>query len=481
MSSFSGLFWLSEQKDSAVRGHLTIDAGESPRLSLVEPLTSAWKVVKQTQDENGYVTTEYGVADDVENFILHGILEDSPRFVSLVDCTTISRKEINTGKGTFQEQVLEARYLIRGAHISGKEQGYSGLKVRVSNIDAWASLPGFKLSWSPESPTSELSYEPANISAAETDSGVSLSVSEEIRRPMPRVTGGSLSRKVWVKASGFDEKTTFDELGQRYVTPIVTYLNLLIGRPSPLCSMRLQLGPGEVWVQVFHSNMASDDLGQDVPRRSILISLRDVSLECLCRFIDMTRDVGSFAPVVADAYSSLRRATLETQVLELTTVAEGIHRSLYQEDFRVAATDANRIRESVFEALAAESQRHKDIVRGFLRYLEEPNYKTRIRRLANEVGVAMPEAIGDTEAWIGHVDRARNLFAHRTNGHLDESLVDEFYAVSQSLRWVLAGILLLSSGIDKDVLSQKLNESQRYGQFIRNMRSHLPSVYHNNA
>lgn len=212
-------------------------------------------------------------------------------------------------------------------------------------------------------------------------------------------------------------------------------------------------------------------------QHEVLLPLSTMGIHVLAKFLDLSNQLNPLAPVVADASSGLQRSTVETQVLELTTVAEGLHRSIYTEDLRLSPEEAERIRGSVTTALASEPERHTKIVQGLLQHLESPNYKTRLNRLASVAETLMPGVSGNKNEWVKRVDKARNAFAHRAQGPLSREDVDEYYAISQSMRWVLIAVFLVNSGVSVEDCSARIQENSRYRQFLRNMNSSLPSVF----
>lgn len=161
-------------------------------------------------------------------------------------------------------------------------------------------------------------------------------------------------------------------------------------------------------------------------------------------------------------------------MLELTTVAEGLHRSLYPEESRFSKDAAIRIRKLVREALQNEPEPCNSVVQGFFTHIEEPNYKIRLRRLVDVATSLIPGVVGSADLWVERANDARNAFAHRTQQDRGSA---EYYAISQSLRWVLVGVLLAESRVDKEDCIPRIQEFSRYQQYLRNMKSSLPSVF----
>jgi len=467
-----GVFWLPEYPEITVRGHLTYGTGQAPKVELVDAITPALRVVSTTTNDDGNVVSELEPADDVENFTIHGIVRNSPRMISLIECVTISRRS-EMASASFEDQVLQARYMLRGAHISGDDQLYSAVKVRVANIDEWVGLPGFSVSTGSTDEV-KLIYRRPKVPSALTEDGATVRVSESMRRSWPKATGGHITRECWILVENFGLRT-FHEISRDYVTPVVSILNLSMGVASPVTATALKVG--DDWCSVWHSNITEEATSLSRTRNDFLLPLSALSISSIAKFLDLTGKIGPLAPVVADADSGLRRATLETQVLELTTVAEGLHRSLYPEESRFSKDAAIRIQKLVREALRNEPEPCNSVVQGFFTHIEEPNYKTRLRRLVDVATSLIPGVVGSADLWVKLVDSARNSFAHRTQQILSVEKIDEYYAISQSLRWVLVGVLLAESRVDKEDCIPRIQEFSRYRQYLRNMKSSLPSVF----
>lgn len=268
---------------------------------------------------------------------------------------------------------------------------------------------------------------------------------------------------------------SYRQIDAQYVTAIVGYLSFALGRSVPLIA--LQVLHGDTWVSVTHTGMrpAADD--EDLSRDALL-PMTSTGLNALSAFLDVYQKVGPAIPITQDALSNERNATLDTLVLELTTVAEGLHRDLYPEQVRMTEQDTGRVRALIAEAFKDEPHpRFKDIVNGSIfNFLSEPNYPSRLKRLIEEARDALPGLFGTEKKWIEAVSDARNTFAHRKNGFIDESLIDQTYAVGQSLKWLFWAVILLGAGVP-GVLRERIEQHQPYYFFLRDVRKTVPKIY----
>lgn len=464
MAAETGEFWLPGSPDKTVRGELSIDDKGRVQVHLMGSLTSALQVVGFNPTTGA---TKSQPADDPPNFHIHGVLAESPRKVTLFDCWTPHRD------GPFGDQVIGAGRMFRGAHLLGSEK-YSAVRVRVRDIDVWASLPDPKIDRIPGVGI-EVRLNFADIPPAPLREGGELGIEDVLYNGWTLHSGVRVRREVWVVARGL-EGFEYREIDANFVTPIAGYLSMALGETAPLVGLQIQ--HGDQWIDVIHGGM-KPHAGWSEKHREPLLPLWVADLNVLSSFLDVYRKVSAAVPVIRDLLSNSRGLTLDTQVLELTTLAEGVHENLFPEDERMSKADAKRVRGLVKTALEKEANpRYADIVNGtVLSYLNKPNYKSRLTRLAAEVEVAMPGVCGDRDEWVKRVDAARNNFAHRKEGFITADSIDEMLAIAQSLRWALMGNILLASKVPADVLKERLKNDSRYFYFLRTVRSAAPDIF----
>lgn len=287
--------------------------------------------------------------------------------------------------------------------------------------------------------------------------------------------GTTVKRAVWIELTGLRD-LSYRQIDAQYVTALVGYLSFALGKSVPLTA--LQVLRGETWVSVTHTGMNPGADGQD-SFRDVLLPLYSTGLKALARFLDVYQKVGPAIPITQDALSNERSATIDTLVLELTTVAEGLHRDLHPDQVRMSEEDTGRVRALIAEAFKDEPDpRFKDIVNGSIfNFLSEPNYPSRLKRLIEEARDALPGLFGKEKKWIEAVSDARNTFAHRKNGFIDESLIDQTYAVGQSLKWLFWAVILRGAGVPADVLKERIEQHQPYYFFLRGVRKTVPKIY----
>jgi len=186
--------------------------------------------------------------------------------------------------------------------------------------------------------------------------------------------------------------------------------------------------------------------------------------------------------VAAAAAGQLGR--IETSVLELTTVAEGLARRLWPDAVRMSREEATQARELVAAAFAQQPAELAKVVDAALGYLEKLSYPERLLQLATHAESIVPDVLGVRTAegvpsrWKALVCDARNEFAHRLKGDwLDNDRIDQYLLVAGSLRWLLTAVLLLETVLPAESLAAQFRQHQPYQLFLRQAKDWFPYVY----
>jgi ApeA N-terminal domain 1 len=215
-----------------------------------------------------------------------------------------------------------------------------------------------------------------------------------------------------------------------------------------------------------------------IPLPRVLLPLGEVGLAGVATWLDTIVRLGPLPSVVARA-TDTRDDPLETQLLELTTAAEGLHRLILPQSKRMTDTQADEARSKALEAIKELVDDVRDAVQAALNHITDLSYPRRLLDLAQHVGQAVPGVTGnDTAQWKKRVVNTRISFAHALEkGFLSLDNAEESIAVLQSLRWLLTGLLLLQTGIDPATLGNRFKDYESYQLFLEQARIWLPAVY----
>lgn len=451
---YQGRFWLPDHGADTVSGELTLAAGTRARLDLDQALTPYLREVdgeKQPSGSRALVLRESGPLH--KRLDVHGVLEDGTE-VALLGALEHERKV----SATQDRQTLRARSAVLGGHVSG-EARYTRLRLRLRYLDEWAM------------PLSAASAP----SAASLSDGGSVSVEWDTpTRPSPS-QGGELGRVGWLGLDGLPPSTE-QELDRRFVTPLASLLSLAVDKDCPPVAIEVATGPDEPWLTVHHSGLEAPAA---VPRPWYLqlLPLDYLGLERVATWLDAVERLGPLPPVVARATGG-SGGTLETQLLELCTVTEGLHRRLFPESRRLSEPEKEAARTAVGAAITDLEDGVQEAVRGAIQHIEEPSFPMRLLELAQWVKPAVPGVTGQTNKWKGCVTDVRHEFAHRLKGgFLATARIDELIAVRQSLRWFLMGLLLLQTGLEPAELAARFKDHRPYDLFLAQAPEWLPRVF----
>lgn len=267
---------------------------------------------------------------------------------------------------------------------------------------------------------------------------------------------------------------TRPELDRLIVTPVISLLTLAVGRRCSPIEVQVQGDEGR-WHDVLGSWLSAEPVAVMSTHR-MLVPYGVLTLEHLARWLQQVRLLGPLPPVVADSVAGGSR-TLETDVLELTTVAEGLHRRLLERR-QHSKEDAERVRQLARAAVACLGEDLAKDVAQALSHFGELSYPARITELAAWAESCAPGVVGRANRWKHAVVESRNVFVHRSSlGFLTDSDLDHHLGVMTSLQWVLRIILLLQTGINADVLGERVKADGAYRLFLPQARKWLPRVY----
>ena len=469
----SGRFWLPDDPDRTVGGWLSL-AGRWPALELAEPLTPALKEIARDEQPDGSVVTTYEPADDdVEpaTTTIHGLLRKGPRRrVTLIETFNMGREQVfGTSVRDPGAERLEAAYALVGAHVDDAEARFMRAGVRYRHLDTWAQMSGIEMEVRTDgSETVVRSKRPDSLSTDLTTPAGQLLVEAELPMPKLTVRGTTLKRNVQFQFKSEAEGLTVQELFGTLVNPVGVLLSLALDIDTPPVSLEVQTPSGE-WLCLVHPLVEADDVE---PPRHVLLWREQLDLSMIGAWLCKANELSPVPQLVAGVAFGSSNRTLENQLLELATAAEGLHRRLFPNERLMSRSKAERTASDASYAVLGDV---RQLVRKRLAHLEEPSYRDRLNKLIERAGDSAG-MVGSPEEWVGRVLPARNGFAHRLTGGKGADM-DEHLVLMRSLRWLLTTLLLLEAGVDPSLLQQRLGEHQPYLHFLRQARRWLPDVY----
>jgi hypothetical protein len=450
---FTGFFWVQGSTENRARGALSVGPRMAPTVEVTGELTSMWEVTEVRENPDG---TKANISHlrDHETFtgplMVHGV-DDSGLPLTLVDAVTTGRNGATFGEVENPFHRLSGNLAVTGGHLTSRDHEFNGIRIRLQNFDDWASLLR-----SPDWAT------PVSL---ESDGRV---VFEEI------------AGKVWLVVSEIAPMALRD-LDRLFIQPTINLFTLAVYAPRGLLMHSVQDATTQHWWDVHTSSQMPEEGSQVASKQSLLHPV-DLKLSNVAEWLSHVKTFGPLPTPIADLIG-LPTISIESQVLQVTTAAEGLHRARFPEDKRIeddTIADAIRITASV--AVKELHPMASDYVAGLLGFVAEPGYNARLKRLAEEVSLAVPGVTGQRpNKWRTMVTDARNDFAHRLmlGNFFEDDHLDDYFTVATSLQWLLTGFLLLQAGIDPSLLRTRFIEFSEYQIFLKYAQLWKPTVYGN--
>ncbi|NYJ03839.1 hypothetical protein GGQ55_000117 [Geodermatophilus daqingensis] len=335
-----------------------------------------------------------------------------------------------------QDEQRISLQVILGAHLSGRDHRFTRTRFCIQGLNAPTIIPD---------------------------------------ESVPVTGGGSINIELrdsatWLTMEDLPE-ASIRELDRRYMRPLASLVSLACGQDAGL--LGVEVASGKQWLKVHSPSHRTQNIPW--PAQSLLHP-GDLHLQTLAHWLDRVELLGPLPPVVVRMLDGDN--TLEAQVLELATVAEGLHRRLRPDTLRFPVEVGAAVRAAAVDAAASIEPAARDAVKGFLTFVHEPGYAQRLKELAEMAELVAPGITGKTSKWRVHVYEARNDFAHRSRqGWLDEAEIDRYLAVAVSLRWLLRAVLLDQAGLSHEHLRQRFRTYGPYQLFLSQARDWLPDTY----
>jgi hypothetical protein len=476
-----GRFWLQGTSgEEAVAGTLFLRPGAHPRLELDAALVLLMRETsRRPLPDGGEVRTSSPVPEEElasQSLTIHGTLDKNGEDVTLPSAFTVGW---TMGPGPTSHQ-MEALYALCGAHVNGADAQFTSARIRLRHLDAWANLPGFKIVPGTVDGGWALTFEPPQVPSATMPSGARITLEQVPEIGTPTVQGGQVKRHLMLDFLGMPP-TTYRDIDRTIVKPVMNLLTLAVGMECPPVEILLDEGSGIQWLTVHHAGMKAP--AEDVvPQNKILALMAVVGLEEIAAWLKLTARLGPLPSIVARA-ASAQDDPVEVQLLELTSAAEGLHRLLRPKERRMTKQQAREARAKALEAVDDLDEDVRKAVEDSLSHVADQTYSRRLLDLAEQVKEAVPGVTGNVEEWKKRVAGARNNLAHKLDdGFLGDDIdAQEAIVLSLSLRWLLAGFLLLQTGISSTVLGNRLQGHRPYQLFLSQARAWLPEVYHSSG
>ncbi|MBN3458981.1 hypothetical protein JNN96_33620 [Mycobacterium sp. DSM 3803] len=273
----------------------------------------------------------------------------------------------------------------------------------------------------------------------------------------------------------------FTELDSGVVNAVTTLTQLATMNDAADTSLQVQLEDHGPWRDVHRDRESARDT------RRPLLDTRHLTAKMFATWIDFRRETQGLDAAVLD---DLPGVAIQTHVLTLGSVAEGLHRRLFGEnEKRVKSLSDSKI--AKMRRLAREAALAKmegpDFTDGdraeFGRaineafgHINEQTFRSRMDDLIADARCSIPSLGAGFADWPDAVSTARNLMAHQPSLPDDvdnDQFLDLLIALSYSIAWVLRTNLLNRAGFDIPTIQEGYKYSSSYGHHLANTRTLL--------
>ncbi|WP_433242550.1 HEPN domain-containing protein [Streptosporangium sp. CA-135522] len=485
----SGRFWLAGAPERTVGGWLDF-SGRWPLLTLADPLTPSMREASRSTSSDGTPFVTMVPADDAQTndgLVIHGMLRNPSRRVTLVGAFTSGRSEIIGGVVHDPgEQRFRAEYVLVGPHQMGADTTFTMARLRVRHLDSWANLPGISIELKEDWSQITARYEKHEQASVMVTGGGELVLGEKINLQEPTMQGAGFKRSAELLLNDPDGLTV-DKWWRKFVTPMTELFTMAIGFPCPPIELKLYRDEDKEWVDVQHPQL-QEDTDALLYSHQVLLSRNQLTLDHLAKWLDISADLAPIPALVTETITAHERP-LPSRLLEMTIATEGLHRRLQPRAQVMTRSQKDRARRQAKEAVPEEL---KERVSEALMHIDAPSYIERLRYITDLTREAVPLAAGltapsqdeqeldTTRDWEERIKAVRNGFAHqapRSGGTPEDAEWKEQAILLRTLYWVLTAALLLQAGVEPSRLGERIENYDLYRTLLRQARQWLPEIY----
>lgn len=445
MEPMDGTFWQIDTPERHTPGNLVVGGDDAPALETEAAIfiERQFKVLSRTT--TGSVIAHSGDPEDLvadfEERTIHGDLADG-RPVTLVQAQGGTRRLGFLRDPSQGSQQFRARYAVIGELVT-VEQLYQAIRFRVVGPSWWG--------------------------AAEDDAQTS--------------DGGRLRFYRDDEGARWFEFTpsvpmTFGDLDSGVINAVTTLTQLATMGDAADAGVHVRLEADGPWRDVHRGRDSVEDSSRP------LLGTEHLTAERFATWIDFRRETQGLDAAVLD---ELPGVAIQTHVVTLASVAEGLHRRLFgSAKRRVESLSNNKIaamRRAAREAALTKmegSEFTDDDRAEFTRavseafgHINDQTFRSRMDDMLADAQRAIPSLGAAFDDWSGAVTMARNLMAHQPalpDGVDPDQFLDLLIALSYSIAWVLRTNLLVKARFDPATLRQGYGDSSSYGHHLANTR-----------
>lgn len=275
------------------------------------------------------------------------------------------------------------------------------------------------------------------------------------------------------------EPMSLRDLGRRTLIASRTLARLALQRELVLGPAFVQEAEDSAWLSWHTTATAGERIGRFLG--DWLVHPEAISLQHLVNWLGVSATLDGLDAAIADDRLA---DILELRALVLGTIAEGLHRRLFDEKVRfpgLTRAQKKAVRRAGKEAIAqvltdlgvvTDPDDFTDLVAA----LNDMTTRQRLADIKSAVDEAIPGLLEDFDDWPGLVKDTRDYLAHWLLDDDDDDYLppaeDDKMLVYMSLPWVLRTLLLYQAAkLDSNLMRQGYAEKSEYEMFRANVRA----------
>jgi hypothetical protein len=443
----SGEFWAPQTPNRKVRGTFTADVGEQPNLKLADGVVDDPRV---TRGQRGDVAYAQGGASSIKAFLpitVQGQL-DSGDFVTSVNAHN------HGGPGRpFENPFYKAYYAIVGDRtVSGPDQPFTSMHFRFGDP--------YWLGHLQDRECSPVDDDGSTLSVEFADDGNWL---------------------LYASAT----PATLDRLESRVVLGCRTLAELALDQEFEARDTQVRIDDGDAWLTVLGP---SANTPPEERTYYELLPREELTIERFAKWIPFNDTLDGLAAAVTRP----AKAPLQTEVLVITALLEGLHRRMHktfaQAKFPAASRTAlDRIKQAARHAakdkageLNLDPEKIRNAVKDAVAHFDDVDYIQRANDVVMRVCDVLPEINESVADLPKRLRDARIEMAHQLPLDHEEEPLEVRYlrwlVIDQVTPWLLRGLLLLEVGIEPAVLQDGFSASSRFFNFRANVAQFIDEL-----
>jgi hypothetical protein len=449
----SGYFWVPEKPDARVWGSFAAEAGQKPEAVLAGGLVDDPRVRSTGAGGRVFTSSAAAVVKAFQPITLQGQF-DTGDAVTLVNAYNHGRDGHYFGSPYYK-----ADYAVFGdRHVSGVDQLFSAMRFRFGDP--------YWLGHLRESKASAVDSDGSALSVETADDGNWL---------------------VYTAAA----PATLRQLETRVVSGCLALAELALDQDFAARDTHVRINDGDPWLSVHGPAFDTPPNEFDA---DTLLSREELTVERFAKWIPLNDTLDGLASVVARPI----KAPLQTQVLVVTPLVEGLHRRMpktfEQSKFaRASPSRLKRIKEAARRAASGGATGGRNLdpqqvhvaLMNAVSHFDDVDYVQRATDVVAKVCAVIPEIAESVADLPECLTKARHEMAHQSPLDGEKEPLEVRYlrwlVVANITPWLLRGLLLLEAGIDPSVLHDRhlaygyfLTFRANVAQFVRELDWELP-------